>query len=198
MVIARGVPLKELDFQGKDPEEDFQFQFHQHWIRLLWPFIKLLGWNAIIVGIAYSVFMLAPASDDVTRRIVLAFLTTFFVLAHLEFLKRIYTYLLYVIVVTDKKIHRIKKTLVLTNDHLSIDLWMVQDIEKSQEGLLQNLLGFGSIILEAQETVMRLHFVPAVSKKYEQILKLRERARKSMGYLRATELPQTNVFQANE
>ena len=45
---------------------------------------------------------------------------------------------------------------------------------------------------------MRLHFVPAVSKKYEQILKLRERARKSMGYLRATELPQTNVFQANE
>ena len=111
------------------------------------------------------------------RRLVLQFLTLFFVLAYFEILKRFYRYLLYIVIVTDKKIHRIKKTLITTDDHISFDLMMVQDIHKSQTGIWQNLLGYGTIVLEAQETIMRLHFVPNVVEKYEKIMHVRERGR---------------------
>jgi len=84
---------------------------------------------------------------------------------------------MYIIVVTDRKIHRIKKTLLAVNDHQTIDLWVLQDIFKSQHGLVQNLFGFGTLIMEAQETQLRLHFIPGVQDKYLAIMKLREQAR---------------------
>ena len=183
MVIARDSSrLSDLDFQGKDAGETFQFQFHQHWIRMLWPVAKLLLWNTVIFGIGYSIFFMTFIEDDLTRRLALSLLTLFFVLVYFEFLVRFYRYLLYVVVVTDKKVHRIKKTLITLDDHLSVDLWMMQDIEKCQNGIMQNLLRFGTIILEVQETVMRLHFVPNIASKYEQIMYLREQARAKMGY----------------
>lgn len=187
MVIARECSaMSDLDFQGKHAGETFQFQFHQHWIRMLWPIAKLLLWNALLFGIGYSIFFMTFIDDDLTRRTALVLLTVFFVLAHFEFLVRLFRYLLYVVVVTDKKIHRIKKTLITTDDHVSLDLWMTQDIHKCQNGVIQNMFQFGSIILEVQETVMRLHFVPGVVKKYEHIMHLREQARAQMGYFGGT------------
>jgi len=184
MVIARECSLlSDLDFQGKHAGETFQFQFHQHWIRMVWPVVKLLIWNALIFGIGYSIFYMTFIEDALTRRIALSMLTLFFVLAHFEFLVRFYRYLLYVVVITDKKVHRIKKTLITLDDHLSVDLWMMQDIEKCQKGIIQNILQFGTIILEVQDTVMRLHFVPRIGQKYEKIMYLREHARSKMGYM---------------
>jgi hypothetical protein len=184
MVIARSCCSKaDLDFQGKHSGEHFQFQFHQHWIRLVWPAVKLLLWNFIILGLGYSVFVMTYISDAWTRRAILILLTLFFVMSQLEFLVKIYRYLLYIVVITDKKLHRIKKTLLMTDDHLSVDLWMAQDIHKCQSGILQNVLGYGSVIVEAQESITRLHFVPRVSKKYEKMLFLREQARAKMGYI---------------
>lgn len=149
---------------------------------MLWPVAKLVLWNTVVFGIGYSIFFMTFIEDDLTRRLALSLLTLFFVLVYFEFLVRFYRYLLYVVVVTDKKVHRIKKTIITLDDHLSVDLWMMQDIEKSQNGIMQNLLRFGTIILEVQETVMRLHFVPNIASKYEQIMYLREQARAKMGY----------------
>jgi len=178
MVIARSTPeAADLDFQGKHSKEVFQFQIHQHWVRLLWPFCKFFLWNIIIFGTGYAIFFIEPVGEGLTRRVILQFLTLFFVLAYFELLKRFYRYLLYVVIVTDKKIHRIKKTLITTDDHISFDLMMVQDIHKTQRGLWQNILGYGTITLEAQETIMRLHFVPNVVEKYEKIMHVRERGR---------------------
>lgn len=116
-------------------------------------------------------------TSDFARRSLLILLNLGFCITNIEFLHQFYRYFLYIIIVTDKKIHRIKKTLLCTNDHQSIDLWMIQDIDRSQHGLLQNLLKFGSMRLEAQETVVRLHFIPRVAKKYEELLRLKEMAR---------------------
>ena len=150
---------------------------------MLWPVVKLTLWNLIIFGIGYSIFGMTHIVDDLTRHLALGFLTLFFILAHFEFLTRLYRYLLYIVVVTDKKIHRIKKTLITTDDHISVDIWMTQDIQKCQNGVIQNIFKFGSIILEVQETVMRIHFVPKIYKKYERIMHLREHARSKMGYV---------------
>lgn len=59
---------------------------------------------------------------------------------------------------------------------------MLQDINKCQHGIIQNLFGFGSLILEAQDTTLRLHFVPNVNKKYVHLMHLRERARSSLSH----------------
>jgi len=104
-------------------------------------------------------------------------LALLFFLSHADFLVRFYRYFLYIIVVTDNKVHRIKKTLLTIDDHQSVDIWMLQDIYKCQHGIIQNMLHYGSLILEAQDTVLRIHFVPQVAKRYEQLIRLRELAR---------------------
>ncbi|PIR53219.1 hypothetical protein COU76_02260 [Candidatus Peregrinibacteria bacterium CG10_big_fil_rev_8_21_14_0_10_49_10] len=183
MIVARLVPSPaDLEFQGKHSGEIFQFQFHQHWIRLLGPIVRLCVSTMAVFGVGYSIFVLAPIEDPFTHYLVLNVLTFLFVFAQFDFMLRFYRYLLSMVVITDKKIHRIKKTLILTDEHISVDLWMMQDIQKSQNGILQNLLRFGTITLEVQETIMSLHFVPHVVDKYEEIMSLREQAREKMGY----------------
>lgn len=183
MVVTKSCDMADIDFQGKHADEEFHLYFHQHWIRLIWPLTKLIVWNALIFTIGYLMLELVTIEEDITRRLILSFLTIFFLLAHFEFLARFYRYFLYVIVVTDKKIHRIKKSLLTLDDHQSMDLWMLQDINKCQHGIIQNILGFGSIILEAQETIIRIHFTPNISDNYERLMHLRERARARMGYI---------------
>lgn len=169
-----------VSFQGKQPEEQFRFYFRQHWIRLLWPLTKLCGWCVLIVGIGSITFVEIGIESPVERRILLLLLCGAFVVAQVEFLVRWYTYFLYVVVATDRKIHRIKKTLVSIDDHQSIDLWMLQDIHKTQRGIVQNVFRYGTVFLEAQETVLRIHFIPRVAKVYDKLMSLKEQARSSM------------------
>ncbi len=173
----------DINFQGKHADEELQLYIHQHWIRLVWPVIKLVGWNLMVFILGYIMFGVVLVEDPYTRRWLLTIFTAFFLLANFEFLVRFYRYLLYVIVVTDKKIHRIKKSLFVLDDHQSVDIWMLQDIFKCQHGIVQNILRFGTLILEAQETIIRVHFAPNVSEKYEKLMHLREHARSRMGYI---------------
>ena len=174
--------LKSADtnFQGKDANEDFQFYFHQHWVRLIWPFVKNLIYSAFIITVGYITFITVGIEDALTRRILLLVFGLLFLITNIELISRFYRYFLYVIVITDKKVHRIKKTLLTFDDHQSMDLWMLQDINKCQHGVIQNLFQFGSLILEAQDTVLRLHFVPSIPKKYAMFMRLRERARSTL------------------
>ena len=144
---------------------------------MLWPLFKLLISSTSILIIGYLILVRIGVESTSMRRMLLIALTLLFTISQAEFLSRFYRYFLYVIVVTDKRIHRIKKTLLTIDDHQAMDLWMLQDIFKCQHGILQNMLGYGSLILEAQDTMLRLHFVPNVSKKYGQLMRLRERAR---------------------
>lgn len=164
-------------FQAKDRGEAFEFYYHQHWIRLLWPVVRLVAWNALI-GTAFVTMLSADLfTDPLTRHTILTILTGFFVLTHFDFLLRFAHYLLYVIVVTDKRVHRIKKTLLTLDDHESTDLWVLQDIDKRQHGIIQNLLGYGSLILQAQDTQVRIHFTPRIAQRYAALTRLREQAR---------------------
>ena len=162
-----------IEFQGMDPSEEFLFFFRQHWVRLLWPFFRMIGWTLLIaVGIGF--FGIA-VEDPVTRRIGIAALLALFVAIQGSFLTRFYRHFLYVIIVSDRKIHRIKKTFLAVDDHQSIDLSSLQEIRKSQHGPIQNLLGFGTLTLEAQESVLRIHFVPKITRQYEMVLRLQGR-----------------------
>ncbi len=170
---------RQIDFPGKDKGEEFQFYFRQHWIRLWWPFCKVIGWTAvIIVGAMIASATFGDPSTANMRHAFLLILGLLFLSVQFSFLASFYKYFLYVIIITDKKVHRIKKTLLLTDDHQSIDLWTLEDITKNQHGIIQNLFGFGTLVLVMQtQDALRIHFTPFISIKHEMIMRLRENAR---------------------
>jgi hypothetical protein len=173
-------------FQGKHDAEEFQFYFRQHWIRLLPSFTRTVFINVFVFGVGYMALMSSDWGNQFARQLTLLSLASVFLVFNLEFLIRFYRYFLYVIVVTDKKLHRIKKTLLMTDDHQTIDLWSLQDITKSQHGVVQNIFGYGTISLEAQETVLRLHFIPNIAEKYVHLMSLQDRARSHLNTSRYT------------
>ena len=168
-----------ITFSGKHTEEEFRFYFRQHWIRLLWPLSRVLLYTAVTILGLILLFSIVGIDDPPMRSFLFLLLITFFVASHIAFLVRFYRYFLYVIILTDRRVHRIKRTLLAFDDHQSIDLAAIQDIQKFQHGVVQNLFGFGSIILEAQDTLLRIHFIPRIAKVYEQLLHLHREARHS-------------------
>lgn len=170
--------LRGTSFQGKYPEEEYQFYFRQHWLRLFPAFARMLMFTTLLVAAAFVILGSSVAAEPGGRHLVLLIFIFIFLFVQFEFLERFYNHFLYIIVVTDRRVHRIKKTLFVTDDQQSTDLWVIQDINKSQHGLVQVALGFGSLLIEAQETTLKIHFVPGVGKKYEQLMHLREKARK--------------------
>lgn len=173
-------PSADVMFQGKDLEERFAFYFRQHWIRLVWPLLQMIFWSTVIIVPGYLIFYTLEVPDITTRHGILLALFLIFASIHIRFLVRIYTYFLYVIVMTDRKVHRVKKTLFSIDDHQSIDIWTFQDVQKQQHGFLQNILGYGSLILEAQDSELRLHFVPRITLIHHKLSEIRERAREKM------------------
>lgn len=172
-------------FPGKDYDEVFILFFRQHWVRLV-PRVLRIGFEvALVAAAAWVTFVGFDLADASTDRLIGAVLTFAFLVTQFELLVVFYHYFLRVTIFSDKKVHRIRKTLLLIDDHRSIDIAMLQDIRKVQHGLLQTLLGYGSLILEAQESQLRLHFVPHVQRKVEILLELRERARTGAPWGRA-------------
>lgn len=177
MVIAeQNQPKAPISFPGKDPAEEFRFYFHQHKIRAIQAgFRVFLVFLACIAGIYFSgVFTM---EDDMTRRTIAVLLTVFFFAPQMYFLFRLYRHFLYLVVVTDKKVHTFKRTLISVDRHESVDLSALQDIKKHQRGIVQNMFGFGTLTLEAQNSKLTLHFTPDIDTIYNNILALRELAR---------------------
>ncbi len=162
-----------IEFPGREHDEFVQFYFRQHWIRLARPFGKMLLWF-VVLGIAtFFTAQINAVGQDTVRHIMLLLLSLLFFYSQLDFLNEFYRHFLHMIVITNRKVHRIKKTLFLVNDHQSVNVVALQDIHKSQRGPFQNLLSFGTLTLEAQESVLRIHFVPDVQRKYNALLHLR-------------------------
>lgn len=166
-----------LHFQGRDNQEKFQFYCRQHWIRLLWPFCRTVFWTLVILGAGWVMFFYLGVKDPFTRHGLLLGLFLILTMVYMRLLFCFYTYFLHVVVVTDRKVHRIKKTLFSIDDHLSIDIPMFQDVVKQQHGIVQNVFGYGTLILEAQDSEMRLHFIPHISVIHQRLAQIRERAR---------------------
>lgn len=169
-------------FPGKDYDEFLVLYFRQHWIRLLSRMLRLALQTLLILAAGWVSFVELDLGGGRTDRTMAVILATAFLLTQFEFLGLLYGYFLRVTIFSDKKVHRIKKTLLLIDDHRSIDVAMLQNISKSQHGFLQAVFGYGSLVLDAQDSELRLHFVPHVQKKIETLLELRERARERMGW----------------
>lgn len=178
----------DITFFGKIPGEKLQCYFRQHWARISVPFLRHVAWNAVIVLFAYISFFIIVIDDAPTRHMLLVFFLLWLIGVHAAFLAILYRYFLYVIVITDQRVHRIKKTFLVSDDVQNMDLLMLQDIEKKQHGIVQKILGYGTIVLEARDTVMRLHYVPRIDEKYIMLMHLRGQTVQNNPELHAKEI----------
>lgn len=133
----------------------------------------MLLWTAALLLFGYFLFFFIGVEDAFLRHSMLVVFVIIVAITQWEFMMRFYMRFLYVIIVTDRKIHRIKKTLFSIDDHQCLDLATIQDLHKKQHGLVQNLFGYGSLILEAQDTELRIHFVPKINAIYNRLLQAR-------------------------
>lgn len=159
-----------------DPSETYQFHFRQHWMRMQHSIQGLVA-GTLLYGVA--LWFLADVRDADTRHALLLAASVAYVLLHLSLLARLYAYILYIIVVTDAKVYRIKQTLLAVDERQTIDLWSLSDVTKRQHGIIQNLLGFGTMLLHGNEEI-RVHFMPRIHDYVSRISGLRVDARSRM------------------
>jgi hypothetical protein len=165
-----------IDFPGRDPRECFQLYFRQHWIRLLWPFFRTTLLSISLIGIGILTFAVT-IDDPWLRRTNILFIFACFFVAQCDFLLRFYRYFLNLTIVTDRRVHRIKRSLISIDEHQSIDVWAIQDIRGLQRGIIQNIFGFGTLLLEAQDTKMNIHFTPRIAEHSKKLTALLEQSR---------------------
>lgn len=168
-----------VSFPGMDPTESFQFYFRRHWSRMAQYVGFLALWMIAFSAMVYASGVTAT-EDESSRRVLIVVLCAFFLIPNFIFMLRVYKHFLYMVIVTDKKVHQFKRTLLAVDTHQSVDLEMLQDIDKIQRGIVQNMLGFGSLRLEAQTSRLVIHFVPHIDKMYNILVGLRESARRAI------------------
>lgn len=166
-------PPRAVHFPGMVGTETFQFYYRQHWMRLRRALQGFVLGTLLFGG---AIWLLADTPDDDTRRMLLMIAVGSFLVLQLSLLARFYQYFLYMIVVTDTKVYRIKQTLLMTDDRQTIDLWSLSDVTMHQHGLFQNMFGFGTLVLIGNET-LKIHFTPRIRDKVHRITMLRTQAR---------------------
>ena len=166
----------DFGFQGKHASEHYQFHYYHHWVKFVAPFMVLTGVYSVIIA-SFLTFNLQVNAEVAMRQTILWVSVVAILFFNFNFLRLFLKRFLHLVVVTDKMVHRIRKTLVFRNDHRSIDLQSVQEVKKIQHGLLPNMLDYGQISIEAQETTLDLHYVPNISSVYERLLQLQNNAR---------------------
>jgi hypothetical protein len=176
MVSAPHSEGAQVEFPGKEPGEKYRFHFRQHWVRLVPPFAKAAAWTLLLFFSSLMRFVGAPF-DDTTRRFILIPLAVFFVFFQMQLMRRWYEYFLHVIVVSDTKVHRLKKQFLLMENQRSTELSSIKDTRTLQRGFMQPLLKFGTLVLDAPEGELPLHFTPDVTKMRDALMIERDHAR---------------------
>jgi len=176
-VVKEKLGNTDKHFKGQLETETVECFFRRHWIVLvkdLLGFVVLLGvliFTAFHYKTIYSFF-----SQDSLLITIMAFVVVgvFTVYIH-KFFLRFIRYFLDIVIFTNYRIVILDKSLFLRNTKEAIDLQQIQDIEKEQVGVLQNLFKYGTliIILSASSAVKKLSFVPNADFHFRKINKMK-------------------------
>ena len=153
---------KDLHFKGQYVDENVVAFFRAHWISLL----PDIAFQLFIVVAPVVLFIYFPREitdfvQTTLGQIVLLLgilLMTYFI--HNFFIK-IINHFLSSIIITNLRIVENQKTIFIKDFQISLDLKMVQDVKKEQNGIPENLLNFGELIfMMSSSDVRKIQFVP--------------------------------------
>jgi hypothetical protein len=169
-----------IDFPGKEPQEHVRFYFRQHWIRMVGPFVRAFLWTLLLFFTSATRFVGYPL-DDETRRFILVPLTFFFVFFQMQLVRRWYEYFLHIVIVTDLKVHSMKRKFLLMELERSVDIPTIRDVRREQRGPIQLMFGYGTLLLDTAQGELKIHFVPKISKLQDALVVQREEKRPGNG-----------------
>lgn len=153
---------KDLHFKGQYADEQVEAFFRAHWITLV-PGIIAHFFFLIVIAVVFGNFSSEIAAFFRTSigEIVLilsVFLLTYFI--HNFFIKLI-NHFLNTVILTNLRIVEIQKMIFVKDLQISLDLRMVQDVKKLQNGILENVVNFGELIFMMSSSDVRvIKFVP--------------------------------------
>ena len=154
------------------PGERLLFWFREHWVRLIPSFLTALAFSAIALIASFFILGYPPSGDPVSRHRVLVIVSTILVLVSLIIVVALLNYFLSITLVTDRRIQQIVRTVFLRDDHRSIEISAIQEIDKKQAGLLRAILGYGDLVLRAENTIATIAAVPRVDDVYNALMNL--------------------------
>jgi hypothetical protein len=155
--------------------ETIDLVFHKHWIRLVRPVVILLLGFALLSVIASFVLRSPLRDDPPSFRLALLIFAGLFLLLLFIAVIWLSAYALSHVIITDRRIRDTHRTLFLRDNEKSIEIGSLQGIDKVQDGILPTILGYGTLILHAENTVYPIHFIPRVDRVHRELLRLQEK-----------------------
>jgi hypothetical protein len=166
----------QKNFKGQFEDELVLCFFRKHWIAILPRVLALVALMfVLILGIRY--FMVLAAQEAFINGLIIAAHILVTYLIHRQFLA-IFQYFLHCVLITNYRIVDVDKSVFFRDSKDSVDLARVQDIRKIQNGVFENVLHFGTlvIILSGTHATVTIDLVPRPDYQFKKINKVKQLA----------------------
>lgn len=166
---------KDLHFKGQYTDEVVAAFFRAHWITML-PDMVVHFFFAVLIFVIFGsysseIISFFKTSLGAIVLILSVFLITYFI--HNFFVKLV-NHFLNTVIITNFRIVEIQKVIFIKDFQVSLDLKMVQDVKKEQNGILENILNFGELIFMMSSSDIRvMKFVPNPSFHFRMINRIK-------------------------
>lgn len=189
---------KDLHFKGQYADEHVEAFFRSHWITMLPHLFINLFFFAIIAVLVVSfystlvTFASTPAGQIV---FVLAMLILTYCIH--QFFMKFVNHFLYTVIITNFRIVEIQNIIFVKDLQVSLDMSMIQDVEKKQNGIFKNILNFGELIVVMSSSDIRvIKFVPNPNFQFRLVNRLKlEWKQKQMGIKEPSRQHQSILFE---
>ena len=153
---------KDFHFKGQYADEELVGFFRKHWITLIPDFII----HGIFVAAGILAWIFFPGQivlmmSNIWGAIVItiAILVLSYGIHH--FFIKLINHFLHTVIITNFRIVEIDKIMFVKDSHMSLDMKMIQDIEKAQKGFWKNALRYVELMIMMSSADVRIiKYVP--------------------------------------
>lgn len=159
---------KDKLFKGQQDNESVICFFRKHWITLIVSFLTFAV--VLLFAVLFLLFYEKIGVFDVKSsffRFVVWFGLVFFGYSIHKFFLDLFNHYLTICIITDYRIVALTKTVYLRDIREAVDLGMIQDVSKRQNGLFPNFLHFGDIIISLSSAAATMVLMCAPNPDYQ-------------------------------
>jgi len=166
-------------FKGQQYNEEVICFFRKHWVTVL----PTIGMAVLLVLAELALIMGFPFLSPILREsglfvsIYVALVIGFTIYLHKMFLK-LFAHFMDIYIFTNLRVIDHQKTVILRDSEEMLDMFKIQDIQMSQDGLFRNILGYGDLVvtLSSSKASRRISYVPNVNFHYRCLTRIKRDA----------------------
>jgi hypothetical protein len=153
-------------FKGQQQNEELICFFRKHWLTALTHigFMALFVLIEVIFFVNFSRIVGLIRGNSAIELLYVGVVILATVYMHKIF-ARMFGYFMNTVVFTNSRIIEHRKTLFLKDSHEVLDIMKIQDVRKSQDGIVKNLLKYGDLLvtLSSDQASKLFNYVPNVN-----------------------------------